>query len=142
TRTVCSVSLFSSECYGAHRDLHSFPTRRSSDLADHVHWLGDQGPHAGNFRSGAAGGGHAHAGAMFYLGNKHWGIDRNAIFMNNINGFRVNMDVTERSGSGYVAHHGKDFILNNDFWSQWLNFQIAPSGSVYVNDWYDKNQCH
>ncbi|WP_257669943.1 PVC-type heme-binding CxxCH protein [Parapedobacter tibetensis] len=111
-------------------------------IADHVHWLGDRGPHAGNFRSAAAGGGHAHVGAMFYLGNKHWGINRNAIFMNNINGFRVNMDITKRLGSGYTASHGKDFINTNDFWSQWLNFQIAPSGSVYVNDWYDKNQCH
>src|SRR3546814_18205522 len=26
-------------------------------IADHVHWLGDPGPHAGNFRSAAAGGG-------------------------------------------------------------------------------------
>ncbi len=111
-------------------------------IADHVHWLGDRGPHAGNFRSAAAGGGHAHAGAMFYLGNKHWGIDRNAIFMNNINGFRVNMDITERSGSGYVASHGKDFINTNDFWSQWINFRITPSGSVFAIDWYDKNQCH
>ncbi|GGC46315.1 hypothetical protein GCM10011386_43230 [Parapedobacter defluvii] len=111
-------------------------------IADHVHWLGDQGPHAGNFRSAAAGGGHAHAGAMFYLGNKHWDIDRNAIFMNNINGFRVNMDITKRAGSGYTASHGTDFINTNDFWSQWLNFRITPSGSVFVIDWYDKNQCH
>jgi putative membrane-bound dehydrogenase domain len=111
-------------------------------IADHVHWLGDQGPHAGNFRSAAAGGGHAHAGAMFYLGNKHWGFDRDAIFMNNINGFRVNMDITKRAGSGYTASHGKDFINTNDFWSQWLNFRIGPSGAVYAIDWYDKNQCH
>lgn len=111
-------------------------------IADHVHWLGNRGPHAGNFRSAAAGGGHAHAGAMFYLGNTHWGIDRNAILMNNINGFRVNMDITARSGSGYTASHGKDFINTNDFWSQWLNFRISPSGAVFAIDWYDKNQCH
>src|SRR5690606_40122817 len=28
------MSLFTCYCYGAHRDLHSFPTRRSSDLGD------------------------------------------------------------------------------------------------------------
>ncbi|MFC3197932.1 PVC-type heme-binding CxxCH protein [Parapedobacter deserti] len=111
-------------------------------IADHVHWLGDRGPHAGNFRSGAAGGGHAHAGAVFYLGNKHWGLDRDAILMNNINGYRVNVDHLKRSGSGYTASHGKDFINTNDFWSQWINFQIDPSGSMFVIDWYDKNQCH
>src|SRR5437016_9683891 len=28
------LTFFFFECYGAHRDLHSFPTRRSSDLLD------------------------------------------------------------------------------------------------------------
>src|SRR3546814_10516325 len=66
-------------------------------IADHVHWIGDAGPHAGNFRSASVGGGHAHAGAMFYLGNKSWGLDRNSIFMNNIHGHRVNQDKVYRS---------------------------------------------
>lgn len=111
-------------------------------IADHVHWTGNAGPHAGNFRSGSVGGGHAHSGAMFYMGNKSWGVDRNTLMMNNLHGHRVNNDIIKRSGSGYTATHGKDFILRNDTWSLWLNFQIAPSGSVYVNDWYDQNQCH
>src|SRR5207247_9954991 len=34
-RPLCSCVLFSS--YRDHRDLHSFPTRRSSDLAVQVH---------------------------------------------------------------------------------------------------------
>src|SRR6478609_4901833 len=29
---VLPVRIFSFSCYGDHRDLHSFPTRRSSDL--------------------------------------------------------------------------------------------------------------
>lgn len=111
-------------------------------IADHVHWVGERGPHAGNFRSADQGGGHAHAGAMFYLGNEHWELDRNAIFMNNIHGYRVNSDHLVRSGSGYTAVHGDDFLLTNDSWSQWLNFRIGPDGSVYAIDWYDKNQCH
>lgn len=111
-------------------------------VADHVHWLGDRGPHAGNFRSAAAGGGHAHAGAVFYLGNEHWGMGRDALLMNNIHGYRVNIDHIARSGSGYTASHGEDFVNANDFWSQWLNFRITPSGSMFVIDWYDKNQCH
>ncbi len=111
-------------------------------IADHVHWMGDAGPHAGNFRSAAAGGGHAHAGAMFYLGNKHWGLDRNSIFLNNLHGHRVNQDKLSRKGSGYTASHGEDFVLTNDSWSLWLNFEISPSGSVFVHDWYDQNQCH
>jgi putative membrane-bound dehydrogenase-like protein len=111
-------------------------------IADHVHWIGDRGPHAGNFRSGRVGGGHAHAGAMFYLGSENWGQDRNKLFMNNLHGVRVNTDRIERKGSGYTATHGEDFLLTNDTWSQWLNFRYGPDGSVFAIDWYDKNQCH
>ena len=112
-------------------------------IADHVHWVGRKGPHAGNARSGAAGGGHAHAGAMIYLGGDTWPREyRNSIFMNNIHGHRANTDVLKRAGSGYSATHGPDFLLSNDSWSQMLNFRYGPDGSVHVIDWYDKNQCH
>jgi len=112
-------------------------------IADHVHWVGDRGPHAGNFRSASAGGGHAHAGAMIYLGGDSWPKEyRNDIFMNNINGAKLNIDHLTRSGSGYEATHKNDFLSMNDSWSQWLNFKYDPSGSVYAIDWYDKNQCH
>ena len=110
--------------------------------ADHVHWVGDRGPHAGNHRSGAAGGGHAHVGAMVYLGGSWPEQYRNQIFTTNIHGFRTNMDILERDGSGYVGHHGDDFLFANDSWSQQLNNKYGPDGSVFVIDWYDKNQCH
>ena len=112
-------------------------------IADHVHWVGRNGPHAGNSRSDAAGGGHAHSGAMIYLGGDSWPAEyRSAIFMNNIHGHRANVDLLQRKGSGYVAGHGKDFLNANDTWSQMLNFRYGPDGSVHVIDWYDKNQCH
>jgi putative membrane-bound dehydrogenase-like protein len=112
-------------------------------IADHAHYLGNRGPHAGNFRSAAAGGGHAHAGAMIYLGGNNWPKEyHNNIFMNNINGARLNIDELTREGSGYVGKHKKDFMPMNDSWSQWLNFKYDPSGSVFAIDWYDKNQCH
>lgn len=112
-------------------------------IADHVHWVGERGPHAGNFRSASAGGGHAHAGAMIYLGGDSWPKEyRNDIFMNNINGAKLNIDHLTRSGSGYEATHKNDFLSMNDSWSQWLNFKYDPSGSVFAIDWYDKNQCH
>lgn len=125
---------------GEHFNEHTYDDIKT--VADHVHWVGDRGPHAGNFRSDDAGGGHAHAGAMFYLGNSHWGMDRDAIWMNNIHGYRVNTDHLERSGSGYTASHGEDFVHANDTWSQWLSYRIDPAGSVFAIDWYDKNQCH
>jgi hypothetical protein len=112
-------------------------------VADHVHWVGRRGPHAANSRSGSAGGGHAHAGAMIYLGGDSWPREyRDAIFMNNIHGFRTNTDLLKRSGSGYTATHGPDFLMANDSWSQMINLRYGPDGSVHVIDWYDKNQCH
>lgn len=112
-------------------------------IADHKHYVGERGPHAGNFRSASAGGGHAHAGAMIYLGGDTWPKEyRNTIFMNNINGAKLNNDQLTRKGSGYVASHRKDFLAMNDAWSQWLNMKYDQNGSVYAIDWYDKNQCH
>lgn len=111
-------------------------------IADHVHYAGDRGPHAGNNRSDAAGGGHAHAGLMVYLGDSWPDQYRGAIFMNNIHGQRINQDVAERSGSGYIGRHAPDFLNFNDRWSQALNLLYDQNGSVYIIDWYDANQCH
>ncbi len=111
-------------------------------IGDHVHYAGSKGPHAGNGRSDAAGGGHAHAGLMIYQGDSFPEKYRGQIFMNNIHGARINMDLPERAGSGFVGHHGPDFINFNDSWSQIINLQSDQDGSVYLIDWYDKNQCH
>jgi putative membrane-bound dehydrogenase-like protein len=112
-------------------------------VADHVHWVGRQGPHAGNSRSSAAGGGHAHAGAMIYLGGDTWPKEyRDSIFMHNIHGSRTNTDLLARKGSGYTASHGPDFLMANDSWSQMINLRYGPDGGVFAIDWYDKNQCH
>ncbi|MEB2784280.1 PVC-type heme-binding CxxCH protein [Algoriphagus persicinus] len=126
---------------GNHFNPYSYDDIKT--IADHVHWVGDRGPHAGNFRSASTGGGHAHAGAMIYLGGDTWPEKyRNNIFMNNINGSRLNIDQLTRNGSGYVATHQNDFMAMNDSWSQWLNFKYGPDGSVFAIDWYDQNQCH
>jgi putative membrane-bound dehydrogenase-like protein len=111
-------------------------------IADHFHYTGNQGPHAANGRSDSAGGGHAHAGMLIYQGGSWPGEYRGKAFMNNIHGARLNMDILERQGSGYVAHHGKDFVLFNDSWSQIINMLTDQDGSMFMIDWYDKNQCH
>lgn len=109
---------------------------------DHVHWAGNVGPHAANARSDAAGGGHAHAGVMCYLGESWPAEYRDKLFIGNIHGQRLNMDIPQRSGSGYVGRHGKDFLNFNDTWSQTLNQTYDQDGNVFVIDWYDANQCH
>jgi putative membrane-bound dehydrogenase-like protein len=126
----------------APRYLNPFIYQDIQTHGDHVHWAGSKGPHAANARSDAVGGGHAHAGLMAYLGGSWPDTYRNKIFIGNIHGQRLNMDIAERRGSGYVGVHGPDFLNFNDSWSQTLNQTYDQDGSVFIIDWYDKNQCH
>ena len=124
---------------GQHFNPHTYDDIKT--CADHVHWLGAQ-PHAGNNKSDTAGGGHAHCGAMIYLGDSFPPQYRNTIFMGNIHGNRINNDKLEPQGSGVVGKHAPDFLLMNDKWSRPINLKYGPDGSVYVIDWYDKQACH
>ncbi len=112
------------------------------NIGDHVHWLGENGPHAGNNKSGAAGGGHAHCGAMVYLADSWPAQYRDTLFMSNIHGNRVNNDKLLSKGSGYIGTHAPDPIFMNDKWSRLINLKYGPDGSVYMIDWYDKQACH
>ncbi len=110
-------------------------------IADHRHYAGPN-PHGGNNKSDSMGGGHAHCGLMCYLGGAWPKEYRGQLFMGNIHGRRLNMDIPVPKGSGYVAKHGKDFLLANDEWARFINFRYGPDGNVYVIDWYDKQACH
>lgn len=110
-------------------------------IADHLHYLGAT-PHAGNSKSDEAGGGHAHSGAMIYLGDRWPAEYRDALLMNNIHGQRLNMDLLNPSGSGYVGSHGPDFLKTGDQASQILNMRYGPDGNVWMIDWYDMQACH
>ncbi|HEY7426978.1 MAG TPA: PVC-type heme-binding CxxCH protein [Gemmataceae bacterium] len=115
-----------------------------ASCADHIHWgggdwtksRGGQGAHD------TAGGGHAHVGALVYLGDNWPDEYRNHIFMCNLHGNRVNQDVLERHGSGYVAHHGKDFLMAHDSWFRGLSLLCGPDGGVFISDWHDTGECH
>jgi putative membrane-bound dehydrogenase-like protein len=124
------------------KPIYPFVYQDIKQHGDHVHWAGSKGPHAANARSDAVGGGHAHAGVMCYLGASWPAEYRGNLYIGNIHGQRLNMDIPERSGSGYLGRHGKDFLNFNDTWSQTLNQLYDQDGSVYIIDWYDKNQCH
>ncbi len=110
-------------------------------IADHLHYRGSN-PHGGNGRSDEAGGGHAHAGAMIYLADTWPAKYRGAIFMNNIHGQRLNVDLLKPSGSGYVGTHAPDFLLTGDQASQILNLRTGPDGQAFLIDWYDMQACH
>jgi putative membrane-bound dehydrogenase-like protein len=109
-------------------------------IADHRHYLGTN-PHGGNGKSDSAGGGHAHAGLLIPQGTG-FGEWAGSILMGNIHGQRINADIPERAGTGFVGHHHADFINFNDRASQVVDIRQGPGGSIYMIDWYDLNQCH
>jgi putative membrane-bound dehydrogenase-like protein len=125
---------------GQHFNPWSFDDIKT--IARHRHWTGGQWNQADREKSDAIGGGHAHSGAMVYLGGAWPDRYRGQLFMNNIHGARLNVDRLEPAGSGYVGDGEPDFLFANDTWSQIIALQYGPDGQVTFIDWYDANQCH
>ena len=128
--------------YGEDFNPHLYGLMES--CADHIHWGGGDwtASRGGQGAHDAPGGGHAHVGAMVYLGDNFPDEYRNSLFTCNLHGSRVNRDLLKQKGSGYVATHGKDFLLANDPWFRGLAIQYGPDGGVYVSDWTDTGECH
>jgi putative membrane-bound dehydrogenase-like protein len=125
---------------GAHFNPFTYDDIKT--IARHRHWVGEQWRAAEMFASDASGGGHAHSGAMIYLGGawpERW---RGRLFMNNIHGNRLNVDRLTSAGSGFVGDGDPDFLFANDAWSQFISLQYGPDGQVVLLDWYDAVQCH
>jgi putative membrane-bound dehydrogenase-like protein len=128
--------------YGQDFNPHLYKLMPS--IADHKHWAGGSwtDSRGGKGAHSDAGGGHAHAGCMVYLGDNFPAKYRNTLFTLNLHGSRINNDILERKGSTYVAKHGKDFLFANDPWFRGLGIDYGPDGGVYVSDWCDTGECH
>ncbi len=112
-------------------------------VADHRHWVGaDWAKSRGGPEQLVLGGGHAHSGAMIYLGDSFPEDYRGVMFMVNIHGKRVNNDLLARRGSGYVGRHGKDFMLAGDRRFLGVSLQYGHDGSIFLSDWSDPDECH
>ena len=83
----------------------------------------------------------AHGGARVYLSDAFPEKYRNRLFMANIHEHAVLTDILEPKGSGFIGHHGDDFLLAND--ARWIGFsvEIGPDGGVYILDWHDGDIC-
>lgn len=114
-------------------------------IADHFHY--DRGVKWSDARFGAggtdlAGGGHAHAGTLIYLGDNFPAEYRGALFTHNVLGSRINQEKLVPSGSGYIGSHAPDFMRANDRWFRGLRLELGPDGSLFNSDWYDARACH
>lgn len=119
-------------------------TYRSIDMhADHWHF--DTGKGWKDSRDGGAdslGGGHAHSGTLIYQGDQWPEAYRGRLMTLNFHGRRINQEILNRSGSGYVASHGEDMLLSQDPFFRGIDLSCGPDGSVYVLDWSDTGECH
>ncbi|MBC7819790.1 MAG: cytochrome C, partial [Planctomycetaceae bacterium] len=109
------------------------------------HWHFDTGKGWAASRDGSAndlGGGHAHCGAMIYLGDNWPNEYRGKLFTFNFHGRRANVERLERHESGYVGKHDPDFAFFGDSWFRGMDLTYGPDGGVYVLDWSDTGECH
>jgi len=126
------------------QDLNPRTYELMSSCADHIHWGGGkwQSSRGGQGIHDKPGGGHAHSGAMIYLGDNWPPFMRNRLFTCNLHGNRVNCDTLKPTGSGYTASHADDFLIANDSWFRGLELKYGPDGAVFVTDWSDTGECH
>ncbi len=111
--------------------------------SDHFHWTGERWQDArGGDEHDGLGGGHAHSGAMIYLGDNWPAEYRGHFFTDNFHGNRIVMDRFERHGSGFRATHAPDFLQCRDPWFRIIDLDYGPDGSVYMIDWCDLGECH
>ncbi len=105
---------------GTHFNPHVYSDIRT--IADHAHQS-------------------AHGGARIYQSDAFPDQYNGRIFMANIHEHAILTDILAPKGSGFVGHHGDDFMLANN--AQWIGFsmEVGPEGAVYVLDWHDADIC-
>ena len=83
----------------------------------------------------------AHGGARIYQSDAFPKEQQGRIFMANIHEHGILVDQLEPKGSGFIGHHGEDFLMANN--AQWVGFslEIGPDGGLYALDWHDADIC-
>jgi len=114
--------------------------------ADHLHHAGTiddwTKTRDANGIHGDLGGGHSHCGGMIYYGDNWPEEYRGRIFMCNTHGRRLNENILERDGSGYVGRRAPDLFFANDPWFRGVTVLYGPDGGVFISDWSDFGECH
>lgn len=126
------------------QDFNPYAFELIPSIADHIHWAGGFWNTEGvdHPQNDLFGGGHAHSGAMIYLGDAFPERFRDQFLTINIHGRRVNQDRLERHGSGYIARHSEDLLRVNDGWFRGVSVIPAHDGGIYISDWSDAGECH
>lgn len=84
----------------------------------------------------------AYCGIHYYDSDAYPPEYRGRLYMGNIHGGCLNVDVLERDGSTYFARPNPDFLTANDAWFMPVAQKTGPDGCLYVLDWYDRYHCY
>ncbi|HEV3261078.1 MAG TPA: PVC-type heme-binding CxxCH protein [Gemmataceae bacterium] len=84
----------------------------------------------------------AYCGLCFFDSDAYPPQYRERLYMGNIHGGCINVDVLRRDGSSYSARPAPDFLTANDPWFMPVAQKVGPDGCLYVLDWYDRYHCY
>jgi hypothetical protein len=84
----------------------------------------------------------AYCGIHYFDSDAYPSEFRDRLYMGNIHGSGINVDVLKRDGSTYTADAAPDFLEANDAWFMPVVQKTGPDGCLYVLDWYDRYHCY
>jgi len=84
----------------------------------------------------------AYCGIHYFDSDAYPAEYRDRLYMGNIHGNCINVDVLQRDGSTYHAKGAPDFLTANDVWFMPVVQKTGPDGCLYVLDWYDRYHCY
>jgi putative heme-binding domain-containing protein len=84
----------------------------------------------------------AYCGLHFFDSDAYPPAYRERLYMGNIHGGAINVDVLARDGSTYASTAGADLLVANDAWFMPVVQKTGPDGCLYILDWYDRYHCY
>jgi putative membrane-bound dehydrogenase-like protein len=84
----------------------------------------------------------AYCGLAYFDSDAYPPEYRERLYMGNIHGNCINVDILRRDGSTYISGGGPDFLSANDAWFMPVSQKVGPDGCLYVLDWYDRYHCY
>jgi putative heme-binding domain-containing protein len=84
----------------------------------------------------------AYCGLCYFDSDAYPERYRGRLYMGNIHGGCINVDVLRRNGSSYHSGGEPDFLTANDAWFMPVSQKVGPDGCLYILDWYDRYHCY
>jgi len=84
----------------------------------------------------------AYCGLCYFDSDAYPEEYRGRLYMGNIHGGCINVDVLRRDGASYISNGEPDFLTANDAWFMAVSQKVGPDGCLYILDWYDRYHCY